>query len=173
MAQGGGSFTARLGGLDGEELERRALASEAAAEAAARRIRESAFRVQAVERGETRRDPAPPFTTSSLQQEASRRLGFGVRKTMRIAQSLYEGVEIDGETAGLITYVRTDSVALSKSAAQAARKIVRDSFGKDYLPRKARVFRSRARNAQEAHEAIRLRGRSLFDGIPGESAQVI
>ena len=154
-AERGGSFTARLAGLDGEPLDRFALGTAKSAEAAARRIREGVFRVAKHERDTVRRDPVPPFTTATLQQEASRRLGFGVRKTMQLAQSLFEGVELDGETAGLITYMRTDSVALSKGAVAAARKIVRDRFGRDYLPRRPRVFRSRARNAQEAHEAIR------------------
>ena len=155
MAEGGGSFTARLGGLDGEALARHALGTGRRAEAAARRIREGVFRVAALVRGTLRRSPVPPFTTATLQQEASRRLGFGVRKTMQIAQTLYEGVELDGQTAGLVTYPRTDSVALSKSATAAARKIVRDRFGADYLPARPRVFRTRTRNAQEAHEAIR------------------
>ena len=154
-AERGGSFTARLGALDGKTLDRFALGTEARAEEAARRIREGVFRVAKLERGTVRRNPVPPFTTATLQQEASRRLGFGVRKTMQLAQALFEGVELDGETAGLITYMRTDSVALSKGTVAAARKIVRESFGKDYLPSRPRVFRSRARNAQEAHEAIR------------------
>ena len=155
MADGGGGFTARLSGLDGEELERLNLNAGAAAEAAAERIRAGVFRVASLVRDELRRNPVPPFTTATLQQEASRRLGFGLRKTMVIAQNLYEGVELDGSTAGLVTYVRTDAVTLSKSAAESARRIVRERFGADYLPRKARVFRSRARNVQEAHEAIR------------------
>ncbi len=154
-AERGGSFTARLAGLDGEALGRHALGTGKSAEEAARRIREGVFRVAKLERDTVRRDPVPPFITSTLQQEASRRLGFGVRKTMRIAQALYEGVDLDGAAAGLITYMRTDSVALSGSAAAAARQIVHDSFGPDYLPARPRVFRSRARNAQEAHEAIR------------------
>ena len=154
-AERGGSFTARLGALDGKALDRFALGTGKRAEAAARRIREGVFEVTKLERHTVRRNPVPPFTTATLQQEASRRLGFGVRKTMQLAQALFEGVELDGETAGLITYMRTDSVALSKGALAAARTIVRDRFGRDYLPRKARVFRSRARNAQEAHEAIR------------------
>ena len=154
-ADRGGGFTARLVRLDGEALERLCLRTGAEAAQAAKRIRTGVFHVASVERGEVRRNPVPPFTTSTLQQEASRALGFGVRKTMQIAQTLYEGVDLDGETAGLITYMRTDSVALSKSATAAARKIVRAGFGPDYLPPKARVFRSRARNSQEAHEAIR------------------
>ena len=153
--ESGGSFTARLTALDGEELDRLALGSEAMAEAAARRIRQGRFHVAAVERTEVRRDPVPPFTTASLQQEASRRLGFGVRKTMRLAQALYEGVPLDGVAAGLVTYVRTDGTALSRGAAQAARRIVRARFGRDYLPRNARLFRNASRNRREAHEAIR------------------
>ena len=171
-AEGGGSFTARLSGLDGEELDRFALGTGARAEEAARRSREGAFEVAKLERDTVRRNPVPPFTTATLQQEASRRLGFGVRKTMQLAQALFEGVALDGETTGLVTYMRTDSVALSKGAVSAARKIVRERFGKDYLPRKARVFRSRARNAQEAHEAIRptelARAPEALEGRLGE-----
>ena len=155
MAERSGSFTAQLSGLDGDALARHALDTGKRAEAAAQRVREGVFRVATLERDIVRRNPVPPFTTSTLQQEASRQLGFGVRKTMQIAQALYEGVDLDGETAGLITYMRTDSVALSPSATAAARAIVRERFGTDYLPAKPRVFRTRTRNAQEAHEAIR------------------
>ena len=155
MADGGGTFTARLSRLDGVELGRLALEIGAMAEGAAQRIRTGVFHVASVERGEVRRNPVPPFTTSTLQQEASRELGFGVRKTMEVARRLYEGIEVEGETAGLITYVRTDSVALSKTAIRAARNLVRRNFGKDWLPRNPRVLKSRARNAQEAHEGIR------------------
>ena len=145
MSERGESFTARLGRLDGQALDRLRLRTAAQAAQAVERIRAGVFHVTSLERGEVRRNPVPPFTTSTLQQEASRQLGFGVRKTMQLAQRLYEGVELDGETAGLITYMRTDSVALSKTATRAARKIVRERFGQDYLPPKARVFRSRAR----------------------------
>ena len=155
MAERGGRFSARLGRLDGETLDRLALDSEGVAEEAARRVREGVFHVVTLERGEVRRPPVPPFTTSTLQQEASRQLGIGVRRTMRLAQTLYEGIELDGETAGLITYPRTDSTALSKRATAAVRKLIRESFPSDYLPRRARAFRDRARNAQEAHESIR------------------
>ena len=87
------------------------------------------FRVASLVRDEVRREPVPPFTTATLQQEASRRLGFGLRKTMLIAQGLYDGVELDGGTAGLVTYVRTDSAALSKTAGASARRVVRERFG--------------------------------------------
>ncbi|MDD9990827.1 MAG: type I DNA topoisomerase [Rhodospirillales bacterium] len=169
MAERGGSFTARLARLDGEELDRVWVGPEAAARAA-ERIGAGVFRVAALERGEVRRAPVPPFITSTLQQEASRRLGFGVRRTMRLAQALYEGVELDGEAAGLITYMRTDSAALSKGAATEARKVVRERFGADWLPAKARLFRSRVRNAQEAHEAIRP---TVFSRTPESLARRI
>ena len=150
-----GSFTARLVRLDGTALDRLALGTEAVAEEAAGRIRKGPFRVAALERGEVRRNPAPPFTTSTLQQEASRKLGFGVKKTMRVAQRLYEGVDLGGETAGLITYMRTDSVAMSRTATGGVRRVIREAFGRDYLPHRARVFRAGSPNAHEAHEAIR------------------
>ena len=170
-----GSFTARLVGLDGKELERLSLTTGAMAEVAAWRIGAGAFRVAAVEQGEVRRDPPPPFTTSTLQQEASRELGFGVRRTMRLAQTLYEGVDAGGGAAGLITYMRTDSTAMSKTAVSAVRALVRKSFGADWLPRRPRVSRARARNAQEAHEAIRptdfsLMPETLEDRIGDEEA---
>ncbi len=158
MAHAGGTFTARLSKLDGVALDRLALESGAMAHEAAGRIRSAAFHVEAVEQGRTRRSPTPPFTTSTLQQEASRKLGFGVRRTirtMRIAQALYEGVEVGDETVGLISYMRTDSVRMSQSAAGATRRIVRQRFGKDYLPGRSRTQRAVTGNAREAHEAIR------------------
>ena len=97
----------------------------------------------------------PPFTTSTLQQDASRRLGFGVRRTMELAQKLYEGVEMGGGTVGLITYMRTGSTALASVAAEQARAIVRERFGPDYLSGTPRLFRSREGHAREAHEATR------------------
>ena len=151
----GSPFTARLSRLDGVMLDKLTLDGKAAAQRAAQRIRDGDFRVEGLAPGTVRRTPTPPFTTSTLQQDASRRLGFGVRKTMQIAQALYEGIDVGGETVGLITYMRTDSVALSKTAVSEARRIVRKSFGAQYLPRKARVFRARSGNEQEAHEAIR------------------
>ena len=144
-----------LTALDGEELDRLVLDSQAMAEDAARRIRAGGFHVAAVEHAEVGRNPVPPFTTASLQQEASRRLGFGVRKTMRLAQALYEGVPLDGAPTGLVTYVRTDGTALSKGAARAARGIVRARFGRAYLPRSPGRVRTVSRHRREAHEAIR------------------
>ena len=154
-AAGGGSLTARPALLDGSELDRLGIGTGTMAEDAARRIREGRFTVALVERREIRRNPVPPFTTSTLQQDASRRLGFGVRRTMQLAQTLYEGVEMGAGTVGLITYMRTGSTALSKGAAEQARGIVRERFGPDYLSGAPRLFRSRQGDVREAHEAIR------------------
>ena len=151
----GVTFAALPDRLDGAPLAARRFATRAAAEEGARRIREAAFTVASVRRRTVRRKPAAPFTTAMLQQEASRKLEIGVRRTMEIAQSLYEGVDLGGERAGLITYMRTDSVTLSRSAVREARRIVKRDLGERYLHPTARVFRSRARNVQEAHEAIR------------------
>ena len=163
----GAAFTARLAALDGVKLDKFALADGTKAAAAAQRVREGSFAVAAVERKQARRNPAPPFITSTLQQEASRKLGFAAARTMRIAQQLYEGVDLGGETVGLITYMRTDSVALSRSALDGARRLIAAEYGQRYLPAKARLFRSSARNAQEAHEAIRP---TAFDRSPAAVA---
>ena len=167
MAHAGGTFTARLSGLDGVELGNLALESGTMAQQAAERIRSAAFHVEAVERGRTRRSPTPPFTTSTLQQEASRKLGFGVRRTMRIAQALYEGVEVGDETVGLISYMRTDSVRMSQSAAGAARRIVRQRFGKDYLPGRARAQRARDRERAGGARGHQADGFRAHAGRPG------
>ncbi len=113
------------------------------------------FAVAAVERRRVKRNPPAPFTTSTLQQEASRKLGFGAQQTMRCAQQLYEGVDIGGETVGLITYMRTDGVQMAREAIHAIRDHVRDAYGSDYVPATAREYTSKAKNAQEAHEAVR------------------
>src|SRR5690606_12604656 len=102
-----------------------------------------------------RRHPQPPFTTSTLQQEASRKLRLAASRTMRVAQRLYEGVDLGGETVGLISYMRTDSVALSQEALAGCRELIGRDYGAPYLPEKPRTYRNSARNAQEAHEAIR------------------
>ena len=152
----GQSFTARLTHLDGKRLDRYDLDTEEKAKAAVAAIlAEPGFAVATVEKKQTKRHPPPPFTTSTLQQEASRKLGYGASRTMRTAQRLYEGVDIGGETVGLITYMRTDGVALSGEAITAARSLIQQSYGPRYCPDQPRVYKAAAKNAQEAHEAIR------------------
>ena len=161
---GDARFEVALARLDGAAVGDAGLATAGTAEDAARRIRDSAFTVASVERDTRPRPPPPPFTTVALQQEASRRLGFSIGETMETAQRLYEGVYLGGETAGLITYPRTDGTAMAKTAVAAARAVVRARFGDNYLPAKPRTHRPRARRADtprhatEAHEAIRPTG---------------
>ena len=151
----GAAFTARLTHLDGRKLDKFALGDAAAAMAAVQRLAALDWAVGKVERKQARRNPAPPFTTSTLQQEASRKLGLGASQAMRIAQRLYEGVDIGGETVGLITYMRTDGLQLAQEAIDGARRLIGGSYGDRYLPDTPRVYKSTAKNAQEAHEAIR------------------
>src|SRR5215470_3375195 len=154
--EAGQTFTARLTHLDGKRLDRFDLDTEAKARAAADQIlRASGFAVAEIESRQVRRNPFPPFTTSTLQQESSRKLGLSANRTMQIAQRLYEGVDLAGETVGLITYMRTDGVAISAEAIAAARHLIGAEFGARYVPDAPRVYRSPAKNAQEAHEAIR------------------
>src|SRR5580693_6116846 len=156
QTEAGDRFTARLSHLDGKRLDRFALDSEAKARAAADAIiAAGGFTVAEIERRQIRRNPFPPFTTSTLQQEASRKLGFGASRTMQLAQRLYEGADLGGDTVGLITYMRTDGVAIAGEAIAAARSLIAGDFGDRYLPQSPRVYRSPAKNAQEAHEAIR------------------
>ena len=132
------------------------LSEEAGATTHAERLRTAAYRVTNVERKERKRSPSPPFTTSTLQQEAARKLGFGARKTMTIAQRLYEGVNVPGEgSVGLITYMRTDSVNIAESALREIAEVIRNEFGAEYALAEPRRYKTRSRNAQEAHEAIR------------------
>jgi len=150
------TFTARLTHLDGKRLDRFDLDTEAKARAAANAIlRAFGFAVAEIDSRQVRRNPFPPFTTSTLQQEASRKLGLSASRTMQIAQRLYEGVDLAGETVGLITYMRTDGVAISGEAIAAARHLIGGEFGPRYVQDAPRVYRSPAKNAQEAHEAIR------------------
>ena len=155
LTPGGAPFTARLTHLDGKRLDQFDLNTEALAQRAKAAVEARTFEVGSVERKRVKRHPPAPFTTSTLQQEASRKLGFGAQQTMRVAQQLYEGVELDGETTGLITYMRTDGVQMAREAIDAIRGHVRDAFGPDYLPGVAREYTAKAKNAQEAHEAIR------------------
>ena len=153
----GASFTAHLTQLQGKKLGKYDLGDETAAKGAVGEIEKGRgrFTVTSVERKETHRNPPPPFTTSTLQQEASRKLGFTARRTMQVAQRLYEGVDIGGDTVGLITYMRTDSVNLANEAIGAARGLIEQDYGPSFLPEHPRRYRSSARNAQEAHEAVR------------------
>jgi DNA topoisomerase-1 len=155
LTPGGAPFTARLTHLNGKRLDQFDLNNETLALAAKAAVEAGTFTVGTVERRRVKRNPPPPFTTSTLQQEASRKLGFGAQQTMRLAQGLYEGVDIDGETTGLITYMRTDGVQMAQEAIHSIRDHVKDSFGPNYLPAAPREYTSKAKNAQEAHEAIR------------------
>ena len=170
-----GGFTARMTYLKGDKLGKYDLPDEAVAKTAVAAIEasRSAFSVAKVERKDSRRNPQAPFITSTLQQEASRKLGFTTRRTMQIAQRLYEGIDIGGEVVGLITYMRTDSVNLANEAVSTARNLIESDYGKDYVPEQPRVHRSSARNAQEAHEAIRptdmrRRPEQVRDRLEGE-----
>ena len=151
----GALLTARLTHLDGRKLGKLGLPDERSARLAVERIRAARLAVDAIEKKQVSRNPAPPFSTSTLQQEAARKLGYSADRTMKLAQQLFEGVDLGGETVGLITYMRTDSVALSGEALNAARRLIGQRYGERYLPEKPRVFKSKAKNAQEAHEAIR------------------
>ncbi|WP_375206310.1 type I DNA topoisomerase [Hyphococcus sp.] len=156
-------FEARLVLHEGEKVQKFTLGDEAAAMAAKRAVESADFTVEAVEAKPGKRNPPPPFTTSTLQQEAARKLGFNAQRTMRTAQSLYEGVEIGGETTGLITYMRTDGIDMAPEAVTDARTAVSSQFGKNYVPESPRVYKSKAKNAQEAHECIRP---TAFDRSP-------
>ncbi len=151
----GNSLTARLVTLDGKKLDRFDINSEALALDAVSAIKSRDFTISSVEKKPGKRHPQPPFTTSTLQQEAARKLGFGASHTMRIAQSLYEGKTVGGETMGLITYMRTDSVTLASDAISSSRKTIEQRYGGAYVPPAPRTYKNKAKNAQEAHEAIR------------------
>ena len=145
-------FLARLSTMDGKKA---AISTAAEAQAAVDRIKAARFAVTGVKTGEKRKLPAAPFITSSLQQEASRKLGFTTAKTMQVVQQLYEGVDLEGEgTQGIVTYIRTDSVRISDEAMAALRSYIPERFGPDYLPDKPIEYKGR-KNAQDAHEAIR------------------
>ena len=151
----GERFNANLTHFNGKKLDRFDLYNETIATQAREKVEKSNFSVKSIERRSVSRNPQPPFTTSTLQQEASRKLGFGAQRTMRCAQKLYEGVALDGETVGLITYMRTDSVNIAAEAIRSARELIANTFGSQYVPETPNQFRNRSKNAQEAHEAIR------------------
>ncbi len=167
------AFTARLIEIGGHKLaaspDKKGLVLSVEADAAehAERLRGAGYRVREVREKEVKRTAAPPFTTSTLQQEAARKLGFGARKTMRVAQQLYEGIDLPGEgQVGLITYMRTDSVHVAAPALAELAQVVREQFGAEYALEKPRHYRKKQRGAQEAHEAIRpTSARRLPDAI--------
>ncbi|MGB7620185.1 MAG: type I DNA topoisomerase, partial [Pseudolabrys sp.] len=148
-------FEARLVGADGQKIQRLDIGSGAEAESFTRDLENAIFTVTAVEAKPARRNPPPPFTTSTMQQEASRKLGFAPAITMRLAQRLYEGVEIDGEATGLITYMRTDGIDMAPEAIADIRSMLGRNYGKEYVPSSPREYHNKSKNAQEAHEAVR------------------
>ena len=149
------TFEARLVGADGRKITRLDIGSGKEAEDFKTALETAAFTVNSVEAKPARRNPYPPFMTSTLQQEASRKFGFAPAHTMRLAQRLYEGIDLDGETVGLITYMRTDGVDIAPEAITAARRVIESDYGKSYVPGSPRQYVSKSKNAQEAHEAIR------------------
>ena len=145
-------FASKLTAVDGEKIE---IANEEQANALLNRLKGVPFVVKSIKKRVTKKQPSPPFITSTLQQEASKRLGFQSKRTMKAAQELYEGIDVDGMGAvGLITYMRTDSLRISADAQQAAADYIKQTYGENYLPDKPRVFKTK-KNAQDAHEAIR------------------
>jgi DNA topoisomerase-1 len=152
------NFSARLLTLYGDKAEQFSLTEAGAAQKAREAILAAAdgrLLVAKVDKKQRRRNPAPPFTTSTLQQEANRKLGFAASRTMRAAQQLYEGTDIGGDTVGLITYMRTDSVSLANDAVAEIRELIGKRYGREALPDAPRMYKSKSKNAQEAHEAIR------------------
>jgi DNA topoisomerase I len=157
------SFPLKLLEYRGQKVEQFSFTNETAAREVERAIRAAAgaspdggeLRVLAIDRKQRRRNPAPPFTTSTLQQEAARKLGFNARRTMRLAQQLYEGQDIGEGSVGLITYMRTDSVSLAAEAVQEIREVAATLYGKDEVAEEPRIYKTKSKNAQEAHEAIR------------------
>ena len=151
----GDEFEARLVSADSKRLQARGIKNGEDANRLKTLLEGAAYTVETVEAKPVKRNPGPPFTTSTLQQAASSNIGFNASRTMQVAQKLYEGVDIGGETVGLITYMRTDGVQMAPEAIDAARSAIVDQFGERYLPEKPRFYSAKAKNAQEAHEAIR------------------
>ncbi len=157
-AKEGKAFEAKLIQYQGDKVEQFTIGDETRARAVEQGLVQAAggqLSVERIERKQRKRNPAPPFTTSTLQQEAARKLGFTAQRTMRVAQQLYEGVDIGGGAVGLISYMRTDSVNLANEALEEIRGYVAERYGADHLPDQARRYKTKAKNAQEAHEAIR------------------
>ena len=170
LAAKSGSFAARLFQLDGKKIEKLSLANQADADCAVAAIKAQSFSVGSVEASPVKRNPSPPFKTSTLQQEASRKLGFNAKRTMQIAQGLYEGVDLDGDTTGLITYMRTDGITMVGEAITEARAVIGKKYGARYVPSSARVYTNNNTTAQEAHEAVRP---TSFARTPEEVARYV
>jgi len=151
----GDLFVARLTHVNGNKLDKFSITSQVQADEIVQKLSSRKFQVLAVEKKQQKRNPSAPFITSSLQQEASRKLGFSAKKTMQVAQKLYEGVDVGGETLGLITYIRTDGTTLAADSVDSIRKLIGEKYGAKYLPAKPIIYKSKSKNAQEAHEAIR------------------
>ena len=157
-------FSAELAEVDGEKLDKFHVKDQAGAEEIVGKLEDAVYKVKEIRRKEIKRNPAPPFTTSTLQQEASRKLRFSAKRTMIIAQKLYEGIAIEDSMKGLITYMRTDSVNLAESALSDMKRKIVKLFGKDFGLKTSRKFKQKSKNAQEAHEAIRPTDFSLTPG---------
>jgi DNA topoisomerase-1 len=168
--EAGGVFEARLVGADGKRIQRLDVGTADEAEAFRRDLELATFTVTSVEAKPAKRHPQPPFTTSTLQQEASRKLGMAPAQTMRVAQRLYEGVDIGGETVGLITYMRTDGVDMAPEAIADVRRVIGQKYGERYVPGAPRKYQVKAKNAQEAHEAVRPTDMSR---LPAEVARML
>lgn len=148
-------FTSTVTHVDGVKLKKFSITNQDQAKSLEKRLEKEEFSIHTIEKKQQKRQPVAPFITSSLQQEASRKLAFSAKRTMATAQKLYEGIDIDNEAVGLITYMRTDGVTLAKEAVSSIRNMIVKKFGKEYCPTKPRIYKSKAKNAQEAHEAIR------------------
>ncbi|MFK7968232.1 MAG: type I DNA topoisomerase [Rickettsiaceae bacterium] len=148
-------FVAKITYINNEKLEKFSITNQAQADEIVQKLKLRKFHVSSIEKKKQKRNPSAPFITSSLQQEAARKLGFSAKKTMQVAQKLYEGIDLDGETIGLITYMRTDGVTLANDAVTSIRDLIEKKYGNDYLPAKPIIYKSKSKNAQEAHEAIR------------------
>jgi len=155
LSAAGGDFKAKLVQLDGKKVEKLSLGNQGDADRAVAAINAQKFAIGSVESSPVRDNPKPPFKTSTLQQEAARKLGFNTKRTMQIAQGLYEGVEIGGDTTGLITYMRTDGITMVPEALSEAREVIGKRYGNKYVPGTARSYTNTNANAQEAHEAVR------------------
>ncbi|OMH87337.1 DNA topoisomerase I [Candidatus Liberibacter asiaticus] len=163
-------FTAHLTDFNGQRIEKKSISNKKEADDLISFVKKATYSVEKIENKPIKRNPWPAFTTSTLQRVASSRLGFSASHTMRIAQKLYEGIDVNGEIVGLITYMRTDGVHMSPDALEAVRRSITSHYGDHYLPEKPRIYSSKSKNAQEAHEAIRPND---FDFLPSKMKQFL